>query len=230
MNTGTFSFPPSPDVNRPTGLTQVFRRLVIVNNTGSPNDTLDVSADEILMKSEAGLYQLGLAVSGSVSIARSGAFGRDGLVEAASTWYYIWALGNELDTILILSASPTAPNLVAGYEYKALLGAVYNDAGSNFLRMVQADRQVGLAPQNIVGVGGTNLGLASAVPPIARIVRGYGVTVGAWAVAAESVNLIGASRFSDNASFELTLTIAQQLFIASPIAGAATLAVNGWTF
>lgn len=88
----------------------------------------------------------------TIDITLSGAGGLDTGAEAASTWYYIWAIYNpSTDTISgMLSTSSSNPTMPAGYSYKALLGAVYNDSGSNFLRFNQVGKSVAIEDDVIV--------------------------------------------------------------------------------
>lgn len=55
--------------------------------------------------------------------------------EAASTWYYVWVIADSNGvnaTRAFLSSSSTAPTLPSGYNKARRVGAVRNDASSNF--------------------------------------------------------------------------------------------------
>lgn len=172
----------SPLGQAPASVIGVSRNLIVRSNSGTPNSKVDFSADELVVKDAAGDGQLlsAVAVTG-VDLTASGANGLDTGVEAISTWYYVWVIFNPATpaTAGLLSVSNTAPTLPAGYTHKCLVGAVRNDAGSNFVRFWQGARTVWQAEQNVItatacAVGGTyeNLSLAAFVPPIALGVFG----------------------------------------------------------
>jgi len=154
------------------------RNLLIKNNGAAPNNKLDITADEVVMK--YGTVALNVAaVNLSVDITASGANGLDTGAEGATTHYYIWLIHNGTAAASLISASSTAPTLPSGYVYKALVGWIYNDAGSNFIRSCQRDREVYCQNTNVLNdlaaaVPGTleSLDISTAVPPIAKTVWG----------------------------------------------------------
>jgi len=75
----------------------------------------------------------------ALDITASGAGGLDTGVEAPSSWYYVWLIKNIAtnDVSAVLSASSTSPTLPAGYTKRRRIGAVRNDASSNFLNFLQ---------------------------------------------------------------------------------------------
>lgn len=150
------------------------KKLKIANNAALPNSRIDVSADELVAKNTTGTSQLLAALSATADITASGANGLDTGAEAASTWYYLWAIAKEDATkAVLLSASATAPTMPAGYTYKALVGAVFNDAGSNFLKFRQFGKKVVYEERKAVLSGGAAAGetavtISGFVPPIAE--------------------------------------------------------------
>lgn len=235
MNNGLLYFPRGPDQLQAVAVPGASRGLVIQSNGAAPNTKLDIAADEVLLRSEAGLYQLTSAFSAFVDITVSGLGGGDGFTEAAGTWYYIWLVGNGLDVGGLLSLSATAPNLPSGFEYRALLGAVFNDGGSNFRRMWQAGRRVFAAPQTIIGadvVVYTSLSVASAVPAIARTVTGLASVPSGILSLAGDANGVGELEFSPGTGdnyFELPLMTPQNVYYTTSAIAAATLVVSGFT-
>jgi hypothetical protein len=75
-----------------------------------------------------------------------GAGGLDAGLEAASTWYAVWLIGDSTGTNALsslLSTSGTAPTMPAGYDRRRRVGWVRNDGGSN----LRAYHQTGLGNQ-----------------------------------------------------------------------------------
>lgn len=138
------------------------RNLTLQNNLATPASQVDVSADEVVLKTTDGRPMLASTVSLTINIASGVALNglETGVVEAASTWYYIWLISDGTNVRGVLEdagsgdgALPLGPDLTnaafAGYVYKALVGAVRNDGSSNFVRFVQRDRRVWVDDTNI---------------------------------------------------------------------------------
>ncbi len=70
----------------------------------------------------------------TVDITTSGANGIDTGAEASNTWYYVWVIAQAsgANPRGLLSTSSTAPTMPTGYSVKRLVGAVKNNAGSDF--------------------------------------------------------------------------------------------------
>lgn len=181
------------------------RNLVVKNNATNPNYQVDVTADEIVLKSASGGSQLASAVSKTIDITQNGnANGLDtmpGTPEANSTWYYLWIIGDGTSVAGLISTSATAPTLPNGYTYKALVGVIYNNSGGNFYSTYQCGDSVHRVAQETVqeldnqtgNTSWTSESLTTSVPPIAKTVSGnYGTstaTNGQMAVAGSSSGL-----------------------------------------
>jgi hypothetical protein len=124
------------------GVSGVHQNLVIKNTSGLTSTSLDVTADEILLRDSGGRLHLASGVSLSVAITASGANGLDTGLEANSTWYYIHVIYNGTTVAGLLSTSRTSPTLPGAYTYRALVGAVYNDSAGNFKVFHQLNRRV----------------------------------------------------------------------------------------
>lgn len=133
-------FPYSSLTSSPVGIAG-FRNLVVKNNSGSPATTVDVTIDEILLRSSTGVLIRAATVSESANITVSGAGGLDTGAEATATWYYLWIISNGSDVAAMLSTSATAPTMPSGYDYKTRIGGVYNEAGGDFWNFVQNDTE-----------------------------------------------------------------------------------------
>lgn len=144
-----------------------------------------ITAAEVILKDVSGNSRQLTSVSVTATITTAGANGLDAGSEAASAWYYVYVIHNGTTAAGLLSTSATTPTLPSGYTHRALVGVVRNDASSNFVRFFIHDRRCDIAPSVIFtgkapAAGGTYEALAgadltafqSAVPPIARSVRG----------------------------------------------------------
>lgn len=192
--------------------------------------TLAIVAAEVLMEDNSGQYKpfVARSVSLTADITASGVNGLDTGTAAASNWYYLWLIynGTTQTTSCLLSLSGTSPTLPANYTYAALLGAAYYNGSSQFNNFTQQDRQVWIAELNLftaktsaaantyeaysAGAGGSDVNLATLVPPIARRLFGVaGSTSGNhsdMAIAADTngtgaVTVVGASAASSFNSF-----------------------------
>lgn len=110
--------------------------LVIANNGSDANNDVDVSAGACRDATNAKNIVLSAAITKRLDANWSVGTNQGGLdtsSEATSTWYYVWAiLRSDTGVVdILLSASPTAPTMPANYDYKRLVGMVFNDASSN---------------------------------------------------------------------------------------------------
>lgn len=203
-------------INTPATVTGLTRGLLIKNNATNPTFVVDITADEAVLKNAGGLSYLAESVSVSANI--TGTVGTanslDTGSEAGNTWYYLWLIYNGSTVASLISASSTAPTLPSGYTYKALVGEIYNDSGSNFVTSHRTGADVFLTETTISAaldpaaadtyedLAGADLtAFQAAVPPTARVVRGtVGQTVGTSAsivtmFVAGTTSGIGAQRF-----------------------------------
>lgn len=149
--------------------------------------SVDIDADELILKDAAGVAFLASSVDLTAAITTAGANGLDTGAEAASTWYYAWVIYKPSTgtTAALLSVSSTAPTLPTDYTFKALVGCVRNDASSNFIAFYQNGNSAVFAEQVVftakaAAVAQTLEILASteltafqaAIPPIAKSIAG----------------------------------------------------------
>lgn len=104
----------------------------------------EVTVAPAFVRSSDDTYDIYLAASQVVDIARAGAKpvlnGLDAGAEAADTWYAVYVIGDSTGVnagATILSANFTTPTLPAGYNVYRRIGAVRNNAGSNFIKFNQ---------------------------------------------------------------------------------------------
>ena len=120
--------------------------LRITNNPGTPNTIINLTADQLVMQTNAGIVQSRNNVSlTSINISTgtttSTANGMDGEAPGVSAWLYIYAIDNGAAPAGLVSLSATAPTLPSGYTYKCRLGSMRVDGSGNLLRTLQAGNQ-----------------------------------------------------------------------------------------
>ncbi|MEK6615423.1 MAG: hypothetical protein AABZ32_04830 [Bacteroidota bacterium] len=109
-----------------------YDNLVIQSTSTS---TVTITADRLCVDSLS-LSSINVTIDiGVVGIAG----GLDAGAKAANTWYYVFVISNSSGTSVngLLSLSSTAPTMPSGYTKKRRVGAVWNNASSNFRQFVQ---------------------------------------------------------------------------------------------
>lgn len=146
-----------------------YRNLKVTRASAS---TLTVTADEIFVQDSSGYAFRKSALSVTVDITASGANGLDTGSEGSSRWYYVWVIRKSSDgtTACLLSESSSAPTMPSGYDQKALISAVRNDASSDFIAFIQTGRKYcystwqDLATGNVTVASWTTIDTSSLVP------------------------------------------------------------------
>ncbi|HET8689614.1 MAG TPA: hypothetical protein VFM18_23635 [Methanosarcina sp.] len=148
---------------------------------------VNVTADELVLSTGAGLYKLVQNVIVAPNTLVSGFNGLDTGAAATQTWYSVWVVSDGAAVYGLLSLSATAPSLPAGY-YKARVGWVRTDSANRYpISFIQYNNKVRYRPNtaNLTtfpiissGVQGTvstygpswvAVSLAGVVPPTACI-------------------------------------------------------------
>lgn len=187
----------------PIAIVAASRNLIIKNNNSTPNSKLDISADEVILKSSDGQVMIARSVSVTADITLGTALNglETGGTESASHWYYVYLISDGTNVRCVLKdagadlgAAPSAPDLsnavFTGYNYTALIGQVRNDGSSNFRVMYQRDRKVWMPTtviaSQITGVtawtaiaGTLQTALETVIPPNATLCWGSGGNTGA---------------------------------------------------
>lgn len=116
-----------------------YKNLVIQNNSGAPNSTMDIDADAVTVEDGDGISLRLASVDLSGNVTSSGANGLDSGSVSSNTWYSIWVIYNPTTNTVssLLSTSATSPTLPSGYTFKARLGWNRTNASSNFNRIIQ---------------------------------------------------------------------------------------------
>src|SRR5262252_5220015 len=108
-----------------------YRALTVQPNAGASLSKVDVTAEDLVLTDINGV-PVTWSGTRTADITAAGAGGLDTGVEAASTWYYIWIIGDALTTpgTLIVSAMLSLGStfgtitLPTNYSYAALVGCV----------------------------------------------------------------------------------------------------------
>ncbi len=103
-----------------------------VSATGT-NATVTVTAASVCVKNAAGQQRVLNALALAINSATVGVNGIDAGVLAPSTWYSVWVIYNPTTLVSagLLSLSPTAPNMPAGFTHGARVGWIRTDATAN---------------------------------------------------------------------------------------------------
>lgn len=124
------------------------KKLKIVNDGGTPNTVMDVTADELVLEDGGGDTWKLSGVNLTVNSALAGAGGLDTGALAASTAYHIWVIAEPggASPACIMSLSATAPTMPGGYTLKARVGGTaITDSAKHFLRLTQLGEDVQFA-------------------------------------------------------------------------------------
>lgn len=185
-----------------------YRGLALSPDGTYPDHVVTGSVKEVVLEDASGNVVVFRAQSITCDVTLSQQVnGRDHTAaEAASTWYHLWAIsdGTQWGTVLSLSSSaPAVAGWAAAWVYYAYLGAVYNDAGSNFVSFTQIDDTVqiaetvtGVVPNTTAGTANVwngPLSLGAVIPPTAQRVLGNMGTGGASALAVVAVSPYGST-------------------------------------
>lgn len=135
---------------------------------------VNVTCDVAVLTDGVGNSFRVFGVNVTPDITVSGAGGLDTGTEQASQFYYVWLIATPGGAVNgLFSLSPSAPVMPTGYSYRALVGAVKNDASSNFEGFFQRGPLVMLAPRKLALFSGTataetSVSIAERLPPIAH--------------------------------------------------------------
>jgi hypothetical protein len=186
-----------------------YRGFSLAPDGGTPDRAVTGTIKELVLEASTGAVIVLRTLSVFCDVSQIKQLnGRDNTaagVESASTWYHLWGVSDGTNFATVFSTSSTAPDLsggvATGYDYYAYLGAVYNDAGSNFVDFVQTDETVQIADtvvlnNSVAGVANvwTLQAFATTVPTTAQRVFGQMGTGGAAAVALIGVSPSGSTK------------------------------------
>jgi hypothetical protein len=162
-----------------TALRDTHRGLVIVNTSGFATTKMDIDADEINLQDSNSQPVKVSSVNLTVDITASGVNGLDTGSEAVSTWYFLWVIYNisTETTAGLLSASDSSPTMPTGYNYKALVGAIRNDGGGDFINLHQVGNEIAIDVATAIsgGTSGTrtSIDISAVIPSTAKRIYGY---------------------------------------------------------
>ena len=150
--------------------------LKVSNNATTPNTKIDVSLGEC--RDSTDTNDIVVTAAGTIDASINGVDGLDTGSLAASTWYYVYAIGSSLNVAQparLLSASATAPNLPAGYDVFRVIGYMLTDGSVHFLKCYISgnnnsrkhfwDADIAVLTSG-TATSLTAISLASAIPPV----------------------------------------------------------------
>jgi len=153
-------------------------RNLIVRNGANPRSQISVIADELILQDTTGNSLRLSSVNVTADITQYGVNGLDTGSESDSTWYHVWIISDGDTKSALLSTSNTNPILPSGFNYRAYVGAAYNDSLSDFISFHQYGNKVRRTDLSILSGGiqtaYSPLNLSASVPPNARFVNGRG--------------------------------------------------------
>jgi len=247
ITSGAPAWGSSPDAS--AGLRSTTRKLLIKNNVTTPNTKLDITADDIVVFDSTGLTKRVESVSQNADITASGAGGLDTGSEASSTWYHVFEIYNPSTTTwnTLLSLSSTAPTMPSGYTYKGYLGAIYNDAGGNFIKLYQMGNVAWVEKivflSNGVATSITAVSLTAYAPPTAKRLLGSAALTYSSAAGTAYISMkpdstelarvsIGqpVSGQPISAPFLMGIVNSEIYYFMSNGGTSVTLSVDGWEF
>jgi hypothetical protein len=186
----------------PASPTGAGKNIAARTNAAAPTTTIDMTADELVVRNSTGGALLLTTVSVSALISASGANGLDTGAEAGNTWYYGWVIYNPATATVagLLSTSATAPTMPAGYTYKALVTAVRNGA-TDFVAYRQTGNTVYYEDRQSLLSGGTSqveaaVSTASAVPPIAQSLTVHQAFSTSGAAISSNIRIVATKNFT----------------------------------
>lgn len=169
----------------PAGATQELPTGYLYGNALNYISASTVQVEAGAARNIADNFDLRLAANTNAVLSASGVNGLDTGSEAASTWYYVWVIGdstgaNPTATLLSLSSTVGGLTFPAGYDRARRVGAVRNDGSSNLLQFNQyvrdsaarliaydeVERGVLQVLSGYGSLGFTTVNLGALVPPV----------------------------------------------------------------
>lgn len=222
--------------------------------------SLTVNADALLLTDEDGNQIRSETWSKSLTISGTGAGGRvaseNAGAEKASDWYHLWAIQKTDGTKALLASLAAFPGgasifplLPSGYVYAGYVGAVRNDASSDFVAFFQRGNVAHSTADMAVTAGAatspTTINLAAYIPDTAGIVlggiRGRPASAGTQASVTLYPHMTGSmglisfiwsssGAVTNAAQFRLALGTAQSMRYAVGAGDETDVEISGWEF
>jgi hypothetical protein len=170
--------------------------LKIVNDAGTPNSEIDLTADAAVLVNPTGNVPIYVtAVSVVINDTTNGANGLDtgSLGGVYGTFYFHYLISNGTTTAGLSSLSATSPTMPSGYTYLCRLGATPTDGHANFLRTLQRGRMA----QYVVVT-------SSNTPSLPNIANGPG---GTWSATAPTWTAVPITAFVPSTAIEIRIVV-----------------------
>jgi hypothetical protein len=131
----------TPSVIQPVQGT--FKNLIITNGGGSPDSTITVLADAVMLANVPGGAVKVSSVNVTINSGINGANGLDAGTIAAASWYAVYVIynANTTTTAGLISLTPSVPTLPSGYAFFARVGWFRTGAVASFHRIIQRGRE-----------------------------------------------------------------------------------------
>ena len=137
----------------------------LANNGADATNDIDIAVGACRDSTNAADIVLAAALTKRLDAAWAVGTNQGGLdtgAEASSTWYHVWAIKRSDTGVVdvLFSTSATAPTMPANYDFKQIIGSIYND-GSSVIRPFSQLGNEFLWKTPITDVGVTNLSTSS---------------------------------------------------------------------
>lgn len=144
------------------GILGTYKNLKVVRDSVTQ---VTVTADELILEDSSNNKVTIRSVSEAIAITTSGASGLDTGAEGSSRWYYIWIIRKSSDGTVngLLSESSSSPTLPSGYDQKALVSAVYNSSGSDFVGFIHKGKRYSYTSWQVLASGNVGTGAWTSV-------------------------------------------------------------------
>jgi hypothetical protein len=119
--------------------------LKIINDAGSANTTVDITADSAVMVSPTGQVINRSNVSLILNFGNTGANGIDQGALQNQTPYNFWLIDNGAAPAALGSTQAASPIMPAGYTYKCRVGATFTDNAAHLVSLTQFGRETMLS-------------------------------------------------------------------------------------
>ncbi len=114
--------------------------------------TVDIDANAVLVRDSSNTTTRLDNINLTLDITASGINGLDTGSEATDTWYHYYVIFNPTTVVTqgLFSVSATSPTLPAGFTFFGLVGAVFNNSGSDFNDLIQIGNLVTIPEDQVL--------------------------------------------------------------------------------
>ncbi|MCK5610308.1 hypothetical protein KAR91_51020 [Candidatus Pacearchaeota archaeon] len=228
-------------------------RNLSIKNGSTPDEQLDILADELILQNSDGIPRRLTGVSFTVDNTVSGQNGLFTGSVAVNTWYFVWITSGSSGNTSGLHLSSTLATVLgdapAGYnEFGALVGAILTDGTSDFIVIEQVDNRVSMSNIAIVSSDGsatwTLKDISAFIPITAKAIFGtlQNNPTGAPAGTDNRVHIASGSNGEGNlwvaenqgniahAPYHIPIITPQTIWFGKTDNGETTIGLSGWEY